>query len=220
MRLPAAAMRAGVRCFRTLNGLSLIVVDLNCWRLSFFIASGPHAGSGNSNTTSPDAFCFKVLRDAARRRSPVCAIPDARSLHPQVAANLHGSMTSSAWVSADQVVQQRRPGGFHPRAACCTQAPLSTRRADDILADIASEQLCAAPGTHGSGHPGKIGLGDQHLGAAIQPRLSRRQIPPPLLLPQAGHREPHRADRGAPADRLGALGACPADASPAGRRYY
>ena len=74
--------------------------------------------------------------------------------------------------------------------------------ADDVLADVALEQLGQRPAHAARVHPGEIGLGDQGFGALAEPLVGRQQraVPFPLarLVSQAGpgHREHQRAEGG------------------------
>ena len=54
--------------------------------------------------------------------------------------------------------------------------------ADDVLADVALEQLGKRPAHSAGVHPRQIGLGDQRLGAAAEPLVSRQKCALPLLL--------------------------------------
>jgi hypothetical protein len=72
---------------------------------------------------------------------------------------------------------------------------------DDVLADVAFEQLGQCPAHPAGIHPGEIGLGDQRLGAVAQPFVGRQERALPFLLahlvgqPRPRHRQAQRAER-------------------------
>jgi hypothetical protein len=74
--------------------------------------------------------------------------------------------------------------------------------ADDVLADVALEQLGQCPADAARVHPGEIGLGDQGFGAVAEPLVGRQQraVPFPLARlvsqPGPGHRERQRTEGG------------------------
>ena len=73
---------------------------------------------------------------------------------------------------------------------------------DDVLADVALEQLREGAAHPAGVHPGEIGLGDQGLGAAAEASVGRQQRALPFLLAIVGvqtrprHRQAQRAEGG------------------------
>src|SRR6188472_1298294 len=82
------------------------------------------------------------------------------------------------------------------------RAGLLPGAADDILADVAFEQLGKRPAHPAGVRPGEVGLGDQRLGPATEPLVGRQKRALPLLLARRivqtspRHRQAQRAEGG------------------------